>query len=44
MVKASLDADLLPSVVTGTSAGGLVAALVYSRTDEKLRIHGKESK
>jgi predicted acylesterase/phospholipase RssA len=32
-----LDADLLPRVVTGTSAGGLVAALLCTRTDEELK-------
>lgn len=37
MIKAFLDADLLPRVVTGTSAGGLVAALLCTRTDAELR-------
>ena len=37
MVKAFLDADLLPRVISGTSAGGLVAALVCTRTDDELR-------
>ena len=37
MVKAFLDANLLPRVITGTSAGGLVAALVCTRTDAELR-------
>ncbi|KAL1717033.1 acyl transferase/acyl hydrolase/lysophospholipase [Schizophyllum commune] len=37
VVKAFLDAGLLPRVITGTSAGGLVAALVGTRTDEELR-------
>jgi predicted acylesterase/phospholipase RssA len=37
VVKAFLEADLLPKVVTGTSAGGLVAALTCTRTDEELR-------
>jgi predicted acylesterase/phospholipase RssA len=36
VVKAFLDADLLPRVITGTSAGGLVAALTCTRTDEEL--------
>ncbi|CAG8495350.1 5613_t:CDS:2 [Ambispora leptoticha] len=36
VVKALFDADLLPSVITGTSAGGLIAALVCVRTDEEL--------
>ena len=31
-----MDAELLPRVVTGTSAGGLVAALVCTRTDIEL--------
>ncbi|KAG6899447.1 hypothetical protein C0993_010284 [Termitomyces sp. T159_Od127] len=35
--KAFLDANLLPRVVTGTSAGGLIAALVCTRTDEELK-------
>lgn len=37
MVKAFLDANLLPRVITGTSAGGLIAALVCTRTDAELR-------
>jgi hypothetical protein len=37
IVKALLDADLLPRVVAGTSAGGLVAALVCTRTDDELK-------
>ncbi|KAJ9117522.1 hypothetical protein QFC22_004372 [Naganishia vaughanmartiniae] len=37
VIKAFLDADLLPRVITGTSAGGLVAALTCTRTDEELR-------
>ena len=37
IVKALLDENLLPSIVSGTSAGGLVAALVCSRTDEELK-------
>lgn len=37
MVKAFLEADLLPRVVTGTSAGGLVAALLCTRTDAELK-------
>jgi len=36
-VKAFLDAGLLPRVITGTSAGGLVAALVCTRTDDELK-------
>lgn len=38
VVKAFLDAGLLPRVITGTSAGGLVAALVCTRTDEELKL------
>ncbi|KAI0053533.1 patatin-domain-containing protein [Auriscalpium vulgare] len=37
VVKGFLDAGLLPRVLTGTSAGGLVAALVCTRTDAELR-------
>lgn len=37
VIKAFLDADLLPRVVTGTSAGGLVAALLCTRTDAELK-------
>ncbi|KAI9574442.1 patatin-domain-containing protein [Boletus coccyginus] len=36
VVKAFLDAGLLPRVIAGTSAGGLVAALVCTRTEEEL--------
>ena len=37
VVKAFLDADLLPRVISGTSAGGLIAALVCTRTDAELK-------
>lgn len=37
VIKAFLEADLLPRVVTGTSAGGLVAALLCTRTDAELK-------
>ncbi|KAI0320813.1 patatin-domain-containing protein [Amylostereum chailletii] len=37
VVKAFLDAGCLPRVITGTSAGGLVAALVGTRTDVELK-------
>lgn len=37
VAKALLDADLLPEVITGTSGGALVAALLATRTDEELR-------
>lgn len=36
-MKAFLDAGLLPRVITGTSAGGLIAALTCTRTDEELK-------
>ncbi|KAG8526896.1 uncharacterized protein KY384_008325 [Bacidia gigantensis] len=38
VAKALLDATLLPSVITGTSGGALVAALLATRTDEELRL------
>ena len=37
VVKALLDANLLPEVITGTSGGALVAALVATRTDSELK-------
>ncbi|WWC65714.1 uncharacterized protein I303_108336 [Kwoniella dejecticola CBS 10117] len=37
VVKAFLDADLLPRVITGTSAGGLIAALLCTRTNDELK-------
>lgn len=37
VVRALLDAELLPRVVAGTSAGGLVAALVCTRSDDELK-------
>lgn len=37
MIRAFLDANLLPRVIAGTSAGGLIAALVCTRTDSELR-------
>ena len=37
VIKALLDADLLPDIVTGTSGGALVAALVATRTSEELK-------
>ncbi|KAH8105837.1 patatin-domain-containing protein [Cristinia sonorae] len=37
VVKAFLDADILPRVISGTSAGGIVAALVCCYTDAELR-------
>lgn len=35
--KALLEEDLLPDVITGTSGGALVAALVATRTNEELK-------
>ncbi|KAI1432730.1 lipase [Xylaria sp. CBS 124048] len=37
VIRALLDADLLPDVITGTSGGALVAALVATRTNEELK-------
>ncbi|KAJ4313571.1 hypothetical protein N0V94_006895 [Neodidymelliopsis sp. IMI 364377] len=37
LAKALLDADLLPDVITGTSGGALVAALLGTRTDDELK-------
>ncbi|KAJ8086658.1 hypothetical protein PM082_005481 [Marasmius tenuissimus] len=37
VMKAFVEADLLPRVITGTSAGGLIAALVCCRKDEELK-------
>lgn len=37
IVKALLEADLLPDVITGTSGGALVAAFVACKTNEELR-------
>ncbi|TXT13350.1 hypothetical protein VHUM_00717 [Vanrija humicola] len=37
VLKAFLDADLLPRVITGTSAGGLIAALACTHTDAELK-------
>lgn len=36
IVKALLDNDLLPLIVSGTSGGGLIAALTCTRTNEEL--------
>ena len=36
IVKALLDNDLLPSIISGTSGGGIVAALACTRTDAEL--------
>ncbi len=37
VVKALLDARLLPEVISGTSGGAIVAALAGTRTDDELR-------
>lgn len=37
IVKALLDNDVLPSIISGTSGGGLIAALTCTRTDEELK-------
>ncbi|CZS93749.1 hypothetical protein WAI453_001206 [Rhynchosporium graminicola] len=37
VIKALLDADLLPEVITGTSGGALVAALIATRTNDELK-------
>lgn len=37
VVKALLEADLVPDVITGTSGGALVASLVATRTNDELR-------
>lgn len=37
IAKALLDADLLPNIITGTSGGALVAALLATRTDDELK-------
>ena len=38
VVKALLDANLLPNVITGTSGGGLIAAMCCTHTDEELKL------
>ncbi|KAF7134016.1 hypothetical protein CNMCM5793_005596 [Aspergillus hiratsukae] len=37
VIRALLDNDVLPDIITGTSGGALVAALVATRTDEELK-------
>lgn len=37
IVKALLDSSLLPRIISGTSGGGLIAALACTRTDEELK-------
>lgn len=36
VIKALLESDLLPKIVSGTSGGGIVAALATTRTNEEL--------
>lgn len=36
IIKALLDNNLLPRIISGTSGGGLIAALACTRTDEEL--------
>lgn len=37
IIKAFVENDLLPSIISGTSGGGLVAALACTRTNEELK-------
>ncbi|XXH04893.1 hypothetical protein Hte_011315 [Hypoxylon texense] len=37
VIKALLEADLVPDVITGTSGGALVASLVATRTNDELK-------
>lgn len=37
VIRAFLDAKMLPRVIAGTSAGGLIAAMVCTHTDDELR-------
>jgi predicted acylesterase/phospholipase RssA len=37
VAKALMDANLLPEVITGTSGGALIAALLATRTDDELK-------
>lgn len=37
LAKALLDEDLLPLIISGTSGGGVIAALVCTRTNEELK-------
>jgi hypothetical protein len=38
VIKALLEVGMLPEIVSGTSAGSLIAAMVGCRTDEELRL------
>lgn len=37
VIKALLDADLLPDIISGTSGGALIAALVATHTNDELK-------
>ncbi|WFD23394.1 hypothetical protein MEQU1_002083 [Malassezia equina] len=37
VVRTLLDANLLPNIISGTSAGGLVGALICTRTNDELK-------
>ncbi|RLV95711.1 Patatin-like phospholipase domain-containing protein [Spathaspora sp. JA1] len=37
LAKALIDVDLLPKIISGTSGGGLIAALLCTRTNEELK-------
>ncbi|RYO77016.1 hypothetical protein DL766_009886 [Monosporascus sp. MC13-8B] len=37
VIKALLEADLVPDIITGTSGGALIAALVATRTNDELK-------
>ena len=37
IAKALLDQNLLPQIISGTSGGGLIAALLCTRTNEELK-------
>lgn len=37
VIKALLDQDLLPDIISGTSGGGIVAALTATRTNDELK-------
>ncbi|EGW33253.1 uncharacterized protein SPAPADRAFT_151078 [Spathaspora passalidarum NRRL Y-27907] len=37
LAKALIDVDLLPKIISGTSGGGLIAAILCTRTNEELK-------
>ena len=41
-VRALLETGLLPHIISGTSAGGVIGAMLCTRTDEKLLKELKE--